>query len=733
MRRLMWFTIGYAAACGLGAWLLRGSGLLLVGAAALAMAVGAFCLRKNPILRRAAAVALGIALGCGWFCGYEAVELRPLSGLDGQTLPVEVRAADYSWETDYGSAVDGTVVLGDRAYKIRFYLREAQSLEPGAVIQTTARLRLTDGGVEQDSTFHRAEGILLLGYQQGEAVFFADRPTFSDYAARWRKNLLGHLEEHFPADTFAFAKALVLGDTTDLTYEQATNFSVTGISHIVAVSGLHVSILWAVVYLISGRRRFLTALLGLPVLVCFGAMVGFTPSVTRAILMQVLQILAAVTDREYDPPTALAFAAAVMLTQCPLVITSVGFQLSVGSVAGIFLFYPAICGWLRERLPGKAGRWIASSVAVTLSATAVTTPLAAVYFHTVSLVGVLTNLLVLFAVGGIFYGVLAVGLLGFFSPALAKGAAWLVSWPIRYVLEVAGALADFPLAAVYTESPYIVIWLVFLPGLLVLRKRPALAALLGTLGLCVSLLVSCLEPLLWDYRVTVLDVGQGQCVMLQSEGCTFLVDCGGDYDDGAADTAARTLLSQGISRIDGLILTHYDRDHAGGVANLSKRIAIDRLYLPQTADTDGLRETVLTASGEQIAIDTELEIAFGQTRICLFPAKNSISSNDSSASVLFQRGKCDTLITGDLSAAAERQLLAEYDLPDLEVLVVGHHGSKHSTDPELLDATAPDVAIISVGADNSYGHPAQEVLDRLTNAGCAVFRTDLHGTITFRR
>ncbi len=745
MRRLMWFTIGYAAACGLGAYLLRGEGMLLAGGMGLLLTIGAFSVRKNPVARRGMAVFLGITLGCTWFVFYEAAVLSPISGLDGQTLPMEIRVTDYNWETDYGSAVDGRVSFGGREYKIRFYLREKQALEPGQVVKTTARLRLTDRGGEREPTFHRAEGILLLGYQRGEVEFSTDRPTLSDHAARWRQKIIRCIETSFPADTFAFAKALVLGDTTDLTYEQSTAFSVSGISHVVAVSGLHVSILCAVVYLFSGRKRYLTALIGIPLLVFFAAIVGLTPSVTRAVLMQVLMMLAVVVDREYDPPTALAFAVMVMLTRCPLVITSVGFQLSVGSVAGIFLFFQPISEWLRQWLPGKGkgirgrvARWVTSSVAVTLSATAVTTPLVAVYFHTVSLIGVVTNLAVLFVVSGIFYGVGLVCLVGLWFAGLAKAAAWVISWPIRYVLGVSGLLAKFPLAAVYTECPYIVFWLVFvfllLFWLLVTKsRRPGLVVLLGGLGLFVSLMLSYLEPLTSDYRVTVLDVGQGQCVVLQSEGCTFLVDCGGDYDDGAADVAARTLLSQGIFRIDGLILTHYDRDHAGGVEYLAKRIAIDRLYLPQTEDSDSLRDRVLTASQEYIVIDSELEIAFGEARILLYPAKNSISGNDSSASVLFQRGKCDTLLTGDLSSSAERQLLQDYDLPDLEVLVVGHHGSKHSTCTELLQATAPDVAIISVGADNSYGHPTGEVLERLNTAGCAVFRTDLHGTITYRR
>lgn len=165
---------------------------------------------------------------------------------------------------------------------------------------------------------------------------------------------------------------------------------------------------------------------------------------------------------------------------------------------------------------------------------------------------------------------------------------------------------------------------------------------------------------------------------------------------------------------------------------MAGRIDIEHVYLPLTEDADGCLQPVLDAVPEQTPIDSELTIAFGDAQIRLFPAKDAGSGNDSCASVLFQRLKCDTLITGDLSADAERQLLKDHDLPDLEVLIVGHHGSKYSTCEELLSATAPDVAIISVGADNSYGHPTNQVLERLKNAGCAVYRTDLHGSITYR-
>ena len=298
--------------------------------------------------------------------------------------------------------------------------------------------------------------------------------------------------------------------------------------------------------------------------------------------------------------------------------------------------------------------------------------------------GVVTNLLVLPVVSLIFYGVMAVCAQGCFHSGAASMAAGLLSWPIRYVLGVSHALAGLPLAAVYTVSPYVVLWLVFLYALLgwlliARKKRPGLVFGFGVIGLCASLLLSFLEPLTCDYRVTVLDVGQGQCILLQSAGNTFMVDCGGRRGEEAADIAAEQLMSQGITRIDGLILTHHDRDHAEGVRFLAEQIEIERVYLPRTEDADGCLQSVLDSCSEHIDIDTDMTIAFGDAKIQIFPAKDAGSGNDSCASVLFQREKCDTLITGDLSAAAERQLLSDYDLPDLEVLIVGHHGSKYST------------------------------------------------------
>lgn len=740
MRKLVYFTLGFGVACACGAYLFRGTYLLAIAILCLLGLAAAWILRDYPVSKRLAAVFLGTAIGCFVFRGYDAYRIEQIRQMDGQIVEITFHASSYSWETDYGAAVDGTVQLDGKSYRVRLYLNENMSVTPGDDIVSIARLRLTDEGGANEPTFHRTNGILALAYQTGELILKESEPLWRDLPGVWRQKCLDILDRALPEDAAGFVKALLLAYKVDLTYEQSADFSVTGISHIVAVSGLHVSILFALVYQAAGKRRYLTALIGIPCVLVFAAMAGFTPSVTRAAIMQILMMLALVFNREYDPPTALAFAALVLMIANPLVIASVGFQLSFASVAGIFLFAGKIRQWILDRLPepkkkksipARLRRWLAGSISVTLSATVMTTPLVAYYYGVVSLVGILTNLLVLPVISGIFYCGMAMCAIGLFSPGAAAVLGWIGAWPVRYVLAVAETLARVPLAAVYTESSYVVIWLVFCYVLLVWlliakHKRPLISFCCAGIGLSIALLLSWAEQLLDDYRVTVLDVGQGQCIILQSEGYTFLVDCGGDYSQDAGETAGKYLLSQGISRIDGLILTHMDEDHVGGAAYLSYWVDIDRVYLATGSESPVEDSAVFEVS-------KNMEISFGEAKILVFAPLTTNSGNESSLAVLFTREKYDTLITGDLSAFWERQLIASNDLPDLEVLIAGHHGSKTSTCQELLDATAPDVVMVSVGADNSYGHPADEVIGRLESFGCGIYRTDEMGTLIYRR
>ena len=395
--------------------------------------------------------------------------------------------------------------------------------------------------------------------------------------------------------------------------------------------------------------------------------------------------------------------------------------------------------WKGRNLRTGFRSWISRGVAVTLSAMFFTAPLVAYYFGTVSLVGVVTNLLTLWAVTLSFNGIMLVSLLSSFWTAGASAVAWVISYLMRYVLFIAKTLASIPFAAVYTTSVYIVIWLVLcyllITVFLIARKRQSLVLVCSMIcGLCVALLLSWVEPTLDDTRMTMLDVGQGQCIILRSQGRTFLIDCGGDSDESAADLAADTLLSQGISRLDGIIVTHYDRDHAGGVGYLLQRIPADAVFLPDSPDEDSILETILPyCDGREVFVNRDTLVAWDDCEITVFAPILSSTDNERGLCVLFQGEKCDILITGDLSSLGEKILLKQKSIPELTVLVAGHHGSKSSTCQALLEATTPEYALISVGEDNYYGHPHADVLGRLEECGCAVYRTDQNGTIIFRR
>lgn len=749
MRKLMWFSVGFVAAITLAAYLLMGNILAVLGIIfAIIFAGCAFLNRKIRWVRFPAVIALGCSVGFLWFWAYDGGYLSPARDLDGVTTNATIKIIDYSFSGDQGTVADGNAVWNGNNYRVRLYLHEDTVLNPGDLVTGTFDFRITDKGGSREPTFHRGNGIKLLAYQEGSFTQrSADAPWWHYSVAHLRQEMLSLIRTLFPEDTEAFARALLLGDDGDIGYEMNTAFKISGVRHIIAVSGLHVSILFGLLYLLTARKRLLTTLVGIPLVLLFAALAGFTPSVVRASIMHILMVIAALFDREYDAPTAMGFAALVILARDPLAATSVSFQLSFGCVAGILLFYGPIRSFLlhEKRLGrykkkpyiGGMIRGFAASVSVSLSAVSLTTPLCAVYFGTVSLISPLTNLLVLWMVTVVFYGIMAACMVGAVFTGVGQGIAWVVSWGIRYIEGICGLLSRVPLAAVFTNCMPIIAWLVFVyilvAGLVICRKkRPVISVSLAIISLCIALLVSWIPPRLDECRMTVLDVGQGQSVILQAKGQTFLVDCGGSYDDDAADIAAEWLLSMGIDRIDGLILTHYDTDHAGGVAQLLTRIRADALYFPEWEDDDPLGQRLGTRDGVYL-VDRDMILQYDSAKITLITSRRVNSKNESSLCVLFQTENCDILLTGDRGAAGELELMERIELPKLEVLVAGHHGSKNSTTQALLDATQPQVVVISAGTNNPYGHPASQLLARLEELGCIVLRTDLDGTIIIRR
>ena len=742
MRKLVYIALGFGGGCLLGAYVLSPEHLWIGGIIALLLAIPVAAVSSES--RTAFAVTLFL-LGCGAglmrFGLFHAVFLEAPADMDGKLLPVSIRVNDYSRETEYGRSVDGTLSLEGRSYRVRAYLDPGRELSPGTSLSGDFLLRFTPADGEEEGTYHPGRGIFLLAYQRGSVTETEGPAGWRDSPAVFRRKILDSLEASFPEDTVPFVKALLLGDTSELDYETDTAMQLSGIRHVAAVSGLHISILFALINTLTLRKRFLTALLGYPALLLFAALAGFSPSVIRACMMSGLMLLATLAEKEYDPVTALGFAAITMLAWNPMVITSVGFQLSAASVAGIYLFSLGIRAWMLEGLTQEwrtpvgsfFANWLSASVSTSLSAMVLTTPLCAGYFGMVSLIGMVTNLLTLWVISTVFYGAMGVCLLFWLWPGTANILAWVIAWPVRYVLMMSKVLADFPLAAVYTASPYVVLWLVFAYVLLLIfrcseQKRVLVPGCCAVISLCAALALSWAEPLVGDARFTMLDVGQGQCLLFQCKGRSYLIDCGGDEDAEAANLAAQTLLSQGIAKLDGLFLTHLDRDHAGGAGYLLSRVDTELLVLP-----DEYSELTHQTYAEVVYASQDLILDCGDCKIFVFAANFEGNSNEKSLCLLLDTEKCDILITGDRNAQGERYLLREDRVGDVDILVAGHHGSKNSTSEALLSAVKPEIVCISVGKDNSYGHPAAELLQRLQEFGCTVYRTDKHGTITLRR
>lgn len=742
MRRLMWFSLGFAVSCGLWAYGLK----LSVQVPLVLLIVLWFAARRWEVLKPGIVLALGSGAGVLWFMLFSAVYLAAPAGLDGQTVDAQIQITDYSYETNYGCAADGVIILEEKTYQVRVYVNEETTLQPGDTVIGSFRFRLTAPDGKEDMTFHSGKGIFLLAYQRGAVKFgTAAEENWRCFPSRLRQCIRQILADCFPEKALGFVQALLIGDSSLLDYETDAAFQVSGVRHVIAVSGLHVSILFSLFTMVSLKRRVFTALLGFPGLMLFAAAAGFTPSVSRACIMCALMLLSLLLEKEYDGPTSLAFAALTMLMVNPLVITSVSFHLSAVSVAGIFLFYESANNWLLEKLkPGKGRtlrsrvkKWFAGSISMSLSATVLTVPLCAYYFGVVSLIGMVTNLLVLWVIGPVFCGILAVCGLFFLWQTGAVLLAKMVCIPVSYILWITKLLSKFPLAAVYTSSFFIVLWLILsyiLFAVFLVRKNRNPIGFLSwvVLLLCAALLLSWYVPGREPCSITMLDVGQGQSILLQSQGRTFLVDCGGDNDKAAGELAARTLLGKGIESLDGVILTHYDRDHMGGMPYLLEWVDTAMVILPDT-DDNGKRQLLPLIPGQILPVEDTLTLEYEDTRLTVFGPVYSGYSNENSLCILFETENCDILITGDRSGFGERMLLRTAELPDVDIIVAGHHGSGDSASEELLDAVTPETVLISVSEDNNYGHPDPALLQRLQDRGCIVYRTDLCGSITIGR
>jgi competence protein ComEC len=753
MRKLLLFSLSFCLADILCVCWLPERTAFLLGALTALLALACF-LMKGPDPRRAAICLLGLCAGLLWCAGYRAVFLRPAEKADGKTQLVTARVADYPQQTGYGVSVTADILLYGRPCRSLLYLdaKEA-SLEPGDLVTAKAELQLANGDIQKgDNTYYRSKGVLLLAEVSGKPqIQTGNHRALRDLPVRFGHLLKQTAEKLFAPDVSGFITALLTGDKSGLTEQQKYQLSDSGVYHTVAVSGMHVSILLGILLLFCGNRNWLTSAIGIPVVVFFILMVGGTPSAVRAGCMQIIFLLAPLFRRENDPPTSLAAALLFLLVTNPWSILNVGLQLSFASISGIFLFASKIYEPIYKSRMVKKMRavrplgWLVKTVLAAFSCSMASMvfamPLTVWHFGVVSLIAPLTNILVLWCITLIFSAGLLITLLGLVFPPAAYGPAWLLGWLVRYVFTATGLLSRVPYAAVGTDNVYLAAWLVFfyllVLGLCLAPRRfltPAAGAC-AAVSLAVCLMLSYFDFHSRNFSFTALDVGQGQCLILNCGTDTTVIDCGSSRPAEAGETAARFLTARGEFQIERLILTHYDADHAGGVLQLLERCRVEEIRLPAMEDDTGMKALVLQKAGEHgcriVTVEKDEELSIPGGKLLLFAPTSGKSDNDSGICVLASAAKYGILITGDLSEKGEYRLLSLHSLPDLQLLVAGHHGSADSTSQALLDAVRPETAIISVG-ENTYGHPAAQTIERIRAAGAEIFRTDECGNITIR-
>lgn len=756
MRKLACAALSFAGAAAAAHYLLPASALYWCACGLLLPCLPALALRGTARIR-ALIICVSAAVGLSWYGLYTSVFVVPAEELAGQELTVTARVLDYpERDTGYASVELRIEQEGLPRVKVAVYDYEElmPELRPGDVAEFPLAFISALEKYGEATDIYSSRGILLRAYLGGEPEGVRrDALSFLSFPMELSNLVRETVREVFPGDVQPFMLGLLIGDTSELydDYELDNALSVSGIRHVVAVSGMHLSFLYGVLVYLLGKRR--ASIWGVPVIIVFTFMTGCTASVVRACVMLLLIMLAPLLRREADGLTSLCAGLLILVAANPLSVAAAGLQLSFTAMAGIILLTPRVYAWLdalwrrgdAKRRANAAVRFVLASVSSSVGSIVFTTPVVALVFGYVSLVAPVTNLATLWAVSLTFtagYAAVAAGLV--FAP-LGSAIAWNAAWLARYISFAAKALAALPYSAIYTADRLIVWWLVFAYAVFALAWalrgksgfRPMAPSLAAAFTLMV-VLASARNAELKESSVTVLDVGQGECVAAVCGGNAVLIDCGGNSTwDNAGDTASEYLLSRGRRSVDALILTHLHADHANGVERLLSRIDVGVLYMPgDPDDSDDLLEGILGAaerSGTEVVYvsDSDLELSLGGLELTLFKPSDAGDENERGIVVLASMGDFDALVMGDVNSSVERELVETHAFPDTELLVVGHHGSKYSTSYELLEAIDAEYAVISVGY-NSYGHPTWETLRRLEILGLKVYRTDENGNITVR-
>lgn len=573
--------------------------------------------------------------------------------------------------------------------------------------------------------------------------------------------------------------AIILGDKTDLDSDIKELYSVSGIAHILAISGLHISFIGMAIYRLLRRRfRFLfSAAVSIPVVLSFGIMSGFGISTIRAIIMFILKIIGEVLGRKYDAITAISLAGLVLLVQNPFVVCNSGFQMSFGAIIAIVLILPIVEEILNT--DNKIIKVISANFTISL----VMNPILAWNYYELPTFSFLLNIVVVPLMSVVIVSSIA----GIFCSYIMFGFGKAVIFPGCGILELYTFLCNIinksSVASIVVGQPKVTIIIVYYAILLVVlfglknirtkytraeKERNIIKKETGLVlerkakkerrikGQNVKLRLACIVGFLLlncliyyipnpGFYITFINVGQGDGILIHGDNGTKVMVDGGSTSEKqvAKNCIVPYLKAEGIGTIDYSIITHTDKDHISGIMeilenNNSNRIRIKNLVMPDiNMKDDTYNELIEKAQLKKINvlyIKKGAALSLGKTKIkCIYPETTTTASDKNDyCTVLSVKNKTSKiLLTGDISKEIEEKIKDDIE-ENYTVLKVAHHGSNYSSSEKFLKKVNPKYSIISVGKNNSYGHPGNETMERLRKQGGVIYRTDEKGGITIR-
>ncbi len=563
-----------------------------------------------------------------------------------------------------------------------------------------------------------------------------------------RDAMLQKCDRYLNGDISSFLKAILLGYKADMPEDIATSVKRAGISHIVSVSGMHLSVMLIIINFLLQKLKFKGCVFIIPVFniisaVFITAITGFSPSVKRAAIMLIISNSAALVYRENDSVQSLAFAMLILLMANPFSLFDVRLVLSAVSTLGIILLYDKVDKILSRFIKPS---FIRTTLSMSVSAQIAASALCVYYFSTISTLGIVTNLIVVPMMPYLMGNSIAFMIFPFdvIAKFLSNGI-WLM---IKFILIISEYISAFPFAILETSiiqfmsSVLLTIFAVYMIKKTIKCRCFYKNAIRFSIA-CIAVILIFFPPKSNNVKLTVINVGQGDCTLMEfPDGKTMLIDGGGmaksDYDT-AEKIIKPFLIRNGTNKIDYAVITHFHEDHANGIINLADDFNIGCIITPNyfKAGTENVLKSVFDVCCDSniplYMIDKDDDFNIGDiASFEVLSPDNKYIYDENNASLVFKitvYGK-SILFTGDIESYTQ-QILLQNDNISCDILKTPHHGSYSPSFEKFLNSASPEYAYICVGENNNYGHPDDKILHLYADKNVTVLRTDLDKTLKF--